>query len=116
MQFNTDMVILQPISLGKTDRPTHLGSPITVLSFPEDSYVFPVLCLKLYILSSNNFRGKCTSLFIATKQPYKPVSSKTVANWICYIIRQLTLLPQHIPLGLLGLQMLYIMAFHLIRF
>ena len=69
MQFNTDKVILQPISLGKTHRPTHLGSPITVLSFPEDSYVCPLLCLKQYILCSNNFRGKCTSLFIATKQP-----------------------------------------------
>ena len=89
MQFNTDRVILQPISLGKTDRPTHLGSPITVLSFPEDSYVCPVLCLKHYILSSNNFRGKFTSLFIATKQPYKPVSSKTIAKWICNIIRQI---------------------------
>ena len=106
MQFNTDRVILQPISLGKTDRPTHLGSPITILSFPEDSYVCPVLCLKQYILSSNNFRGKCTSLFIATKQPYKPVSSKQLLNGFVILFDKLTLLPQHIPLGLLGLQIM----------
>ena len=63
MQFNTDRVILQLISLGKTDRSTHLGCPITVLSFPENSFVCPVLCLKQYILSSNNFRGKYTSVY-----------------------------------------------------
>ena len=42
MQFNTDGVILQPVLFGKTDRPAHLGSPVTVLSFPEDSCVWPV--------------------------------------------------------------------------
>ena len=47
MQFNIDGVILQPVLLGKTDRPAHLGSPIPFLSFPEDSCVCPVLCLKI---------------------------------------------------------------------
>ena len=42
MQFNTNGVILQPVLLGKNDRSAHLGSPIAVLSFPEDSYVCPV--------------------------------------------------------------------------
>ena len=46
MQFNTDGAIRQLVLLCKTDRPAHLGSPITVLSFPEDSCVCPVLCLK----------------------------------------------------------------------
>ena len=68
MQFNTNGVILQPVLLGKIDRPAHLGSPITVLCFPEDSCqcLSGILFETMYnIFYLHSFRGKCTSFFIA---------------------------------------------------
>ena len=95
--------MLQSVLLAKTDRHTHLGSPITVLSYPED--VCPMLCLKLCTVyfNLNSFGGKCIFLFIASKEPYKPVSSKLIAKWSCNIIQQIDSVSTAHSTGAVGL-------------
>ena len=58
---------------------------VTYLKFEENHKLCPVRCLKAYENKTEPHRPKdlsSSSLFIATRKPFKPVSSQTISRWI----------------------------------
>ena len=79
--------------LSKQDRQKHFGVKIFVPSFPERKLVDPKRSLSIYLDKTKSYREKLNTserskLFLAIKEPHKPVSVVTISNWIVQTIKE----------------------------
>ncbi|CAC5392070.1 unnamed protein product [Mytilus coruscus] len=78
--------------LSKQDRQSHFGEKIHVPHFPERELLDPKRSIIIYLNKTKNIRQKLEAsdkvkLFLAMKEPHKPVTSVTISSWIVQTIR-----------------------------
>ena len=82
-----------PGFLPKTANPTHLGEDIFLPTFPKNTKLCVVRCLKQYLSITNALmsikRIKHNHLFVCygTRNKLKPVSKRTISGWLVKIIK-----------------------------
>ena len=78
--------------LAKQDRLSHFGVKVFIPAFKQNKLLDPKRALYYYLKKTENFRKGPdgydeTALFLATKEPHKPVSAQTVSKWIVKVIK-----------------------------
>jgi hypothetical protein len=82
-QLSMHRLTAQPLGVGKTDRPSHIGPPIVVEAFLKEPQLCPVYYLNAYVRRTQKHRQPAaTKLFLATRRPFAPVSPQTQARWL----------------------------------
>ena len=79
--------------LSKQDRQRHFGMKIHVPHFEERPLLDRNRCLKIYLDMTKDFRHRLEApdsfrLFLAIKEPHKPVSTVTISSWIVQAIKR----------------------------
>jgi hypothetical protein len=78
-----DCFLAQPLGIGKTDRPSHVGLPIMMEPFLQEPQICPVFYLNAYIKRTRPARhATSTRLFLSMRCPYAPVTPQTQARWL----------------------------------
>lgn len=78
--------------LSKQDRQSHYGVKIHVPHFPDRTLLDPKRAILIYLDKTKDIRLKLSledrsKLFLAIKEPHKPVTTVTIANWIVQTIK-----------------------------
>ena len=93
MQIQSKGITFIRHGLSKQDRQNHFGAKIHVPSFSEKESLDPKRAISIYLEKTKEIRQKLNvsdrgKLFLAIKEPHKPVTSVTIANWIVQTVKE----------------------------
>ncbi|XP_077263344.1 uncharacterized protein LOC143898093 [Temnothorax americanus] len=66
----------------KTSRPGREQPTLLIPFYPQNRDICVASTLEAYMERTRELRGRCTSLFISFKKPYKAVSTQTLSRWV----------------------------------
>ena len=88
MRTHLNGVAFTPAVLAKQSRQGKLIEKFFFSSFPGNTNLCPVDCLKVYLDKTRSLRGQETKLLVSFIKPHKAVTSSSIARWLRTILEE----------------------------